>query len=53
MEAGAVIDGSVSPIGSTNATANTAKKASPSKAKKASADAGAELPFSDKGQAAE
>ena len=47
MEAGAVIDGSISPIGSTN---NAAKKATsaPAKSKKASADNGAELPFSDK-----
>ena len=48
MEAGATIDGSVSPIGSTNATANTAKKSSASKAKKAKSDNGAELPFADK-----
>ncbi len=48
MEAGATIDGSVSPIGSTNATANTAKKSSASKAKKAKSDNGAELPFAEK-----
>ena len=53
MEAGAVIDGAVSPIGSTNAAANATKKSSAPKAKKASTDTGAELPFSDKGQAAE
>ena len=45
MEAGAVIDGSISPIGSTN----TPKKAAPSsKGKKASSSNGAELPFADK-----
>ena len=45
MEAGAVIDGAVSPIGSTNKP----KKAAPaSKGKKASASNGAELPFADK-----
>ncbi len=46
MEAGAVIDGSVSPIGSTNAMANK-KAAAPAKSKKASVNNGAELPFSD------
>lgn len=45
MEAGAVIDGSVSPIGSTNAAK---KGATAPKAKKANFNNGAELPFSDK-----
>lgn len=49
MEAGATLDGSVSPIGSQNAAKN--KKAAPSKAKKVSSNNGAELPFSN--QAAE
>lgn len=55
MEAGAVIDGSVSPIGSTNAATTPAsnKKAAAPKAKKAPVNNGAELPFSDKAQAAE
>lgn len=48
MEAGAVIDGSVSPIGSANAASMANKKAAAPKAKKASANNGAELPFSDK-----
>ncbi len=52
MEAGAVIDGSVSPIGSENAKNNANKKASAPKAKKASSNNGAELPFSDKAGAA-
>ena len=48
MEAGAVIDGSVSPIGSVNMIAKTnSKKAAPAKSKKTSTDGGAELPFSD------
>ncbi len=42
MEAGATLDGSVSPIGSTN---GTAKKAAPVKSKKVSQNSGAELPF--------
>lgn len=54
MEAGAVIDGSVSPIGSANAAKATPKKAPAAKAKKASPNNGAELPFSNKaGEAAE
>jgi len=52
MEAGAVIDGAVSPIGSANAMNN--KKSAPTKSKKASTNNGAELPFSDnKAEAAE
>jgi cytoskeletal protein CcmA (bactofilin family) len=49
MEAGAVIDGSISPIGSTNAAARAAnnKKTPSLKSKKASINSGAELPFSD------
>ena len=55
MEAGAVIDGSVSPIGSTNTSSmiNVNKKSSAPKAKKAPMNNGAELPFSDKAEAAE
>ena len=49
MEAGAVIDGSVSPIGSKNAAAK--KPAASTKSKKASENNGAELPFSDKAAA--
>jgi cytoskeletal protein CcmA (bactofilin family) len=45
MEAGATLDGSVSPIGSQNAAKN--KKAAPSKAKKVSSNNGAELPFAN------
>ncbi len=52
MEAGAVIDGAVSPIGSANAVKKTNGKSAP-KAKKATQNNGAELPFSDKAQAAE
>ena len=48
MEAGAVIDGSVSPIGSVNTIAKAnSKKSTPAKSKKTSTDSGAELPFSD------
>ncbi len=53
IEAGATLDGSVSPIGSENATQNQTrsnKKAS-SKAKKVSQNNGAELPFSDRAAA--
>jgi cytoskeletal protein CcmA (bactofilin family) len=50
MEAGATLDGSVSPIGSQNATKNT-KKSAPSKSKKVSQNSGAELPFSDRAAA--
>jgi len=54
MEAGAVIDGSISPIGSPNAGKMINKKSSSaSKSKKAFVDNGAELPFSDKAEAAE
>ncbi len=53
MEAGAVIDGTISPIGSPNAAKNANAKSAPAKSKKASTDNGAQLPFSDKGQAAE
>lgn len=51
MEAGATLDGSVSPIGSQNAQSNQggAKKSAP-KAKKAQ-NGGAELPFSDRAAA--
>jgi cytoskeletal protein CcmA (bactofilin family) len=49
MEAGATLDGSVSPIGSQNAMKNT--KSAPSKSKKVMGNNGAELPFSS--QAAE
>ena len=51
MEAGATLDGSVSPIGSQNAQSNQggAKKSAP-KAKKAQ-NSGAELPFSDRAAA--
>ncbi len=52
MEAGAVIDGSVSPIGSENAAKNANNKSAP-RAKKAMQNNGAELPFSDKAEAAE
>lgn len=44
MEAGATLDGSVSPIGSTN---SAAKKAAPAKSKKVSQNNGAELPFAN------
>jgi len=53
MESGAVIDGAVSPIGSQNAGKAMNKKSSPAKAKKAPTNNGAELPFSDKAEAAE
>lgn len=54
MEAGATLDGSVSPIGSENAAKLAKKPTMPNKAKKASSNNGAELPFSDKsGEAAE
>lgn len=49
MEAGAVIDGSVSPIGSKNAAAK--KPAASAKSKKTAENNGAELPFSDKAAA--
>lgn len=52
MEAGAVIDGAVSPIGSANAAKNANTKTA-SKSKKATQNSGAELPFSDKVEAAE
>lgn len=47
IEAGAVMDGTVSPIGSQNAAQKGGKKSSPAKSKKVSQ--GAELPFADKG----
>lgn len=52
MEAGATLDGSVSPIGSQNAQSNqgSARKSAPTKAKKAQ-NGGAELPFSDRAAA--
>ncbi len=50
MEAGATLDGTVSPIGSTNA-AKSKKPAAQSKSKKVSSNNGAELPFAN--QAAE
>ena len=50
MEAGATLDGSVSPIGSQNSVKNT-KKSAPSKSKKVSQNSGAELPFSDRAAA--
>lgn len=52
IEAGATMDGSVSPIGSENAvqSKNRGKKSSP-KAKKVSQNNGAELPFSDRAAA--
>lgn len=50
MEAGATLDGSVSPIGSQNAAKNT-KKSAPSKSKKVPQNSGAELPFSDRAAA--
>ncbi|MCI5060624.1 MAG: polymer-forming cytoskeletal protein [Alphaproteobacteria bacterium] len=49
IEAGAIMDGSVSPIGSQNAAAKSGKRSAP-KAKKISQ--GAELPFADKGRSA-
>ena len=53
MEAGATLDGSVSPIGSQNAVAQQGgnRKSAP-KAKKVSHNNGAELPFSDRAAAA-
>lgn len=50
MEAGATIDGSVSPIGSQNAGAQNSKRP-PMKSKKVSSNNGAELPFSDRSAA--
>ena len=47
IEAGATLDGSVSPIGSQNAAQSTSAKRAPSKAKKAQNN-DAELPFSQK-----
>lgn len=52
IEAGATIDGAISPIGSENAAANR-KPASAPKAKKVMKSNDAELPFSDKKVAAE
>jgi len=49
IEAGATIDGAISPIGSEN----TARKAAPSKSKKVMKSSEAELPFADKKIAAE
>ena len=46
MEAGATLDGSVSPIGSQNAKQNSVKKNTPQKSKKVSGNTGAELPIS-------
>lgn len=46
MEAGATLDGSVSPIGSQNAVQSGGKKAAP-KARKVSQDNASQLPFSD------
>jgi len=53
IEAGATIDGSVSPIGSQNASQNQGsnRKSMPQKAKKVSQNNGAELPFSDRSAA--
>ncbi len=48
IEAGATMDGSVSPIGSQNAVAQGGRKRTPTKAKKVSQDNGIELPFTDK-----
>lgn len=56
MEAGATLDGSISPIGSTNAAAqggSNKKAAAPAKAKKVMQNSGAELPFSEQAVAAE
>lgn len=52
MEAGATLDGSVSPIGSQNSAQQSSggKKSAP-KAKKASNNSGQELPFSDRAAA--
>lgn len=53
IEAGATIDGSISPIGSQNAGQQGGKKAAPNRSKKVSHNnGGAELPFSDKTAAA-
>lgn len=48
MEAGATLDGSVSPIGSQNAAQKSGGKKATSKAKKVSQNSGAELPFADR-----
>jgi cytoskeletal protein CcmA (bactofilin family) len=50
MEAGATLDGSVSPFGSQNTAKNT-KTSTPAKSKKVASNNGAELPFSDRAAA--
>lgn len=49
MEAGATLDGSISPIGSQNTAKQKTdvKKSAPSKSKKVAQNSGAELPFSE------
>lgn len=53
IEAGATIDGSISPIGSQNAAQQGGKKAAPKSKKVSHNNGGAELPFTDKNVAAQ